>query len=849
MAGSRSIACRVKAVAIARFFASPIPESRHPPRQLKPSICLLLFVALELQAQPGTPAALPANPTLPVPDSRQSGADVVKANTHAKPAVLLLEIRVNGLSLSGITRAERMIGGRLVLPAETWTEARLEPAGDTIALSDGTSGYALEAAPGIVYSIDTSRLLLDITAPAAAFEATAQSLGGRLPLSSGPRRLGVYVTYDATYTRLEDSGPSFGSLVEGVAFGPGGALVSDVVIRHDDVQKEVIRTDTYWRTDLPGRMETLVVGDTISSSVPWSRPVRYGGIRYARDFSLAPGYLPYPIPSIAGSAALPSTVDVLINNQRGATSNVPPGPFELTNVPIVSGAGQIQLVVRDLLGRETVINQSYYLAPVLLAKGVSDFSFEVGSLRENYGTRSDDYGSGFGAGTYRLGITDLLTADLRAEAQRDRGAAGADIAVVVGEFAVVSFAMGYAISAGERGGHYVASIERTTRQGGASVSIEHFDAGYRQFGDTDPPIRPRDPTTTPDAIQLGTIANEPRPRDQIAAQGGIAIGLKMTVGMSFTEQTTWDGDLFSLVGANLGVQLPRNIYLGVYASKELNAGKTWSGGVTMNVPISRRRSAAASSARDAGGQLVNTVQATQTVPSGPGWGWHVAASDDPTQRLLASTAYNGTYGQLTAEANAGSRANGVRLGANGSLEWMDGYAFASRPIDEGAFAVVHVADVGGVPVFLSNQVVAITDNRGIALVTGLLPYQLNALTLDPEQLPLDVEIGGVRETVVPYARSGAFVNFPVKRSRDASVVLQQPNGVAVPAGALVTVTPGQQQFIVAMRGELYLTGLAKDNRIDVRWKDGGCVLTISVPTSPASNDAPRMKPLTCGAAK
>ncbi len=31
------------------------------------------------------------------------------------------------------------------------------------------------------------------------------------------------------------------------------------------------------------------------------------GVRFSRDFSLAPGYVSYPMPSISGAAALPST--------------------------------------------------------------------------------------------------------------------------------------------------------------------------------------------------------------------------------------------------------------------------------------------------------------------------------------------------------------------------------------------------------------------------------------------------------------------------------------------------------------------------------------------------------------
>src|SRR6185369_2237743 len=112
---------------------------------------------------------------------------------------------------------------------------------------------------------------------------------------------------------------------------------------------------------------------------------------------------------------------------------------------------------------------------------------------------------------------------------------------------------------------------------------------------------------------------------------------------------------------------------------------------------------------------------------------------------------------------------------------------------------------------LSNQVTATTNSSGLALVTGLLPYQLNQLTVDPDLLPLDIEVGGVRESVIPYARSGVFIDFPVRRSRNALVVLQQPGGTAVPVGARVTVMPGNQEFIVARRGEVYLMGLQNDN--------------------------------------
>lgn len=737
---------------------------------------------------------------------------------------LLLDIRVNGKALAGIARVERLADGRLALPAELWTAARLRPAGEPVTLSDGTPGHVLEAVPGIAVKLDRSRLALDITAPAAAFDATWLSLRDALHAPTPPP-LGAYLNYELSATRAERTSTSYGALVEGVGFGSRGALVASGLVRVGEQAHSAIRLDTTWRTDLPGRMETLVVGDTVGSGGAWSRPVRYGGVRYAREFSLAPGFVTYPTPSISGSAALPSTVEVLINNQRSVQSNLQPGPFELTHVPIVTGAGQMQLVVRDLLGRETVISQNYYLAPQLLAPGLSDFSFEAGAQRRNYGTRSNDYGTTFGAGTYRRGINDALTGELRAEVERDRAAAGAGVAATVGDLALVAFAAGYAVSGGERGEHYVASVQRTTPRGGLSLAVEHFDKGYRQFG---------------------AGAFEVRPKHQVVAGGGLAFGFGLTAGLSYTQRTTWDGTRDSLVGVNVGIALPGNMHVGAYVTQALNAGKSFAGGLNLSIPFGDRRMVAARSARDASGHVVNTVQATQSVPAGPGWGWRIVGSDSETQRVQAGTTYNSHNAQFTAEANAGQGTHAVRLGANGSVGWMSALAFASRRIDQGAFAVVHVGDLEGVPVSLSNQVVAVTDSKGLALVTGLLSYQLNQLTIDADLLPFGVEIGGVRETVVPYARSGAFVDFPVKRSRDALVVLLQADGTPVPAGARVTMSPGNQAFIVARRGEVYLVDLADDTRIDVRWRLGGCALVLKMAPAVTGAEPLRIGPLVCG---
>ena len=225
-------------------------------------------------------------------------------------------------------------------------------------------------------------------------------------------------------------------------------------------------------------------------------------------------------------------------------------------------------------------------------------------------------------------------------------------------------------------------------------------------------------------------------------------------------------------------------------------------------------------------------------------GWRLSASDNSNQWLLGGGTLNTNYGQVTADANLSKNTTALRLGAIGSIGWLQGMPFATRAIDHGSFAVVKVGDLKDVPVYRSNQIAATTNSSGLALVPNLLSYQNNQITIDPVELPIDAVIKGDKEMAVPYARSGMFVEFPVRRSRNALVELLQPGGTPVPIGAHVIASPSGKAFFVAKRGQVYLTDLSNDNRIAVQWKDGRCELAIPLAANGPSE--PFIGPLTCG---
>ncbi len=152
--------------------------------------------------------------------------------------------------------------------------------------------------------------------------------------------------------------------------------------------------------------------------------MRFGGIQFGTNFGTQPGFIAFPPQSALGQAVLPSTVDVFINNALVSQQSVSPGPFSISNLPVITGAGEVQLVVHDLLGREQIIVQPFYASQTLLRKGLANFSYELGFVRENFGINSNDYGSGLASTTYRRGLSDHITGEIHAEAMQNQTTVG-----------------------------------------------------------------------------------------------------------------------------------------------------------------------------------------------------------------------------------------------------------------------------------------------------------------------------------------------------------------------------------------------------------------------------------------
>ena len=173
-----------------------------------------------------------------------------------------------------------------------------------------------------------------------------------------------------------------------------------------------------------------------------------------------------------GSTAVPSSVSVLADGNLIVASQVGSGPFEVPQLPVVSGAGTISMTVTNALGQQVTLTQPFYASSSLLDPGLQTFAVQSGLVRRNWGTVSDDYGKLAGTVVYRRGLTRKFTIEGSAEGTPGATMGGAGGVAQIANLGVVNFAAAVSGGSGHTGAQYSVGAQRIGRVfsiGGAAI--------------------------------------------------------------------------------------------------------------------------------------------------------------------------------------------------------------------------------------------------------------------------------------------------------------------------------------------------------------------------------------------
>lgn len=714
----------------------------------------------------------------------------------SEPAILA--IRLNGQDGPALV-VRRDVDGTLMLRADDLGVLRLEtPPGPEI-LIDGERYVRLDAESGAHVTLDEATQSAAIELPPAAFLPTRSSAASPDVPRVTAADLGGFANYDLSAEHVSDQS-SLGAILDLGLFGSRGVVTSSLLGRDDQARSEVLRLDTTWTLDLPEQLATLRAGDSISASGAWGRSARFGGIQFGTNFSTQPTLVTTPLLYAQGEALVPSTVDVFVNGRRIASEDVPPGPFTIDRLPPITGAGQMQVVVTDALGRQQVIAQPYYTGPSLLRAGLDEYSFEAGAIREDYAMQSNAYGDLVAAATFRRGFTDTFTGEVHAEGQADGAiAAGLDAAWQLGTLGIVTLT---AAAGGEDGAGWLAGagFER-------SASVVSLFARTRYDSE--------------DFAQLGTSAQLTKPR--LRTFGGLGFNLERfgNLQLSYGVQTNWDSPRTETFALGHSVMIGYHGYLSFIASHTSGEDVATDLFLAWTMPFGDRRTAALSLQHSpgatGGGEFEAVASLQQSLPAGAGTGYYVSLSSNENAQL--EYLLQGDASLVGLQYARRNDSDGWRASASGGLALTGAGVMPARRLDR-SFAVVEVADFPGMTVYVENQPVGQTDSKGRILLDALRAYESNSVSIDPKELPLDASLAIPAMAVTPAYRSGPIVRFPVVRASAATLRLVLEDGSAVPAGARVVTQ--RERVPVALDGLVYLTQASGRQVAHAEWPGHRC---------------------------
>ena len=697
------------------------------------------------------------------------------------------------------------------------------------------SDVALGDVPGLSAAVDTGAQTLALTRTRAVQHVRIEA-PARGPVATTRSDWGAAVNYDLTAARAGRQASAAG-LIDGVVYGPNGYFYGAAVVttRRDAGQRRVQRLDWGFSTGDPGAVRRLTVGDLITGAAEASRPVRLAGVQVATDFDLRPDLVTFPVPAIAGSAAVPSALDLIVNGARRSAGTVRAGQFEVADLPVQTGVNTVTVAVRDALGRETRQTVSTYVSRALLRPGLRAFSLEAGLVRVGYGTARDRYADPVASGSLRSGLNDRLTLEAHGEASRRVGAGTVGATFGLGRAGIVSGSIG------------VAAPGAFTRRAAAQLAL-----GYERIGR---PVsvaahwRRQGPGWYDLAADHGAVARA----HQLSVTVGFDLARLGTVGVTLVDQgrgrvlraaegesvAPSPGSRFATL--TYSVRIAQRLNLVANAGADGHARRSGYLSLGALIVFGRRSSGYAGTLARRGG-VAGTAAYSRTALEPGDWGYGVAAAAGGIERVAADLSYQGRAGFYAAQVERTNGNSAARLSARGAVVAAGGGVLAADRLT-GGFAVVDTHGQARVPVFRDNRRVGVTDRRGRFVVANLRPYEPTKISLDPLLLDDRVIVDRTEQWVAPAMRAGVPVRFAMRAGTPARVLLADERGQPIAAGSRAT-PAGGTAAPVGFDGELYLEDLRPDNRLVVQVRGGGVCLA-RFPGATGASPVQRIGPVRC----
>ncbi len=549
---------------------------------------------------------------------------------------------------------------------------------------------------GIQFKYLENEQSLNLQVPSSMLTGYSVELSGQQTTSSGLLKMkplnAAILNYSLYHTITNDESIFSGS-AEGIFNSALGNFSSGVLYNGSNEtsysHEKWVRLESKWQYVDPEKVRIYTLGDFVSNSSDWGSSVRLAGFQWSSAYTQRGDIVTSALPQFSGSAALPSTLDLYVNQQKIYSGLVPSGPFDIKQLPFISG-NEVTLVTTDATGQQSITKKPYYFSSKILAKGINEFSVDVGVPRYNYGLYSNDYDDAtFASGAIRYGYSNSLTLSGGAEASTDGlSNVGTGFAKNLFGVGVINADLAASQYKDENGYSALVGLE-----GRISKNIS-FNTSYRKVFDNYFDLAR---VSQIRYLKENQITSEPQNylsysalADEIIRAGinyNFYAGYGVYVGYN---QIKYSDNSYKLLSANLSGSLNKN--WGFYSSayKDYENHKDYGIYFALRYTPSTKVNSITSFSNDSG---KTTYRQEVNGFSDPhigsfGWGGYVERDQDAhTNNASIYGSYRARAAYLTGRYNRIGDNDQVALSATGSLVAAAGRIFAANEIGDG-YAVV-----------------------------------------------------------------------------------------------------------------------------------------------------------------
>jgi outer membrane usher protein len=748
------------------------------------------------------------------------------ADTDAAPAAERAPLT---LVLNGVEKTIVMVvlpsGDALVAERDLVAGGVPLPAARYVTLGGQRYVSLASLAPKVTYSIDLANLELKLSADPALLPRTVTSMAGdRSRKGTATAVPSGFLNYTLSDNTLNPSASFNGFVAAGVG-DAHGLLLASASYANGIARRGLVTFQT--ESDLA--MHRLSVGDEFASTDMLGGSAIIGGIGVSRHFEFQPSYAYFPTPGLSGTALTPVTADVYVNGSFLRSVQLPPGQFDLTNLPVPAGANLTQVVLHDANGNSKTLNGLFYQAQQLLAKGVTDYNYHLGFVRPDPFGENDAYGPLAALGAYRLGLTDHVTVGARLEKTLGLISGGPQIEIGL-PMGQLSLASGWSSVAGAAGNAFGAAYNVQTGRLTFDVSASSMSARYA----------------------TSSLAPE-APRARSTVEEGMSMPLHKTATLSLSHTTTTfsNSPTADQLVASVMTQFRKRLNLNFSAERDRGssifgaglgpARSTWTIGMSAGFNLSPGTGLSAETTSTSGSSA-STLSISKSAPNGPGFGYIARATDS-----LGSTAADRSFSadlnyqtqvvdtQALLSAGGGARSSAT-LTMTGSLVGFKQGLFLSRPIAD-AYSLAELHGFSNMPVFLGDLYQGRTDRRGDLIVPVLEGYSENQVQIGEIAGAIDVVEDKPAIAVRPKAHQGVVASFAIHivRAYVGAIVVHGRDGDVVPAFARLVLRDRENTFVsdLGSTGQFYIEGVPPGPYdAMLAGHDGlSCAFALSVPTA------------------